>query len=156
MIQAPQNSPKEVPPRSTLSPSPVKNTPSAASDNVTQTGKADYVKYSFPGPLPPHIAKKIEIDQATGCWIWTGPTLPNPKAPQFRYPVVTAGMGANSTLVHRYIYKLLHGMIPRGLELDHVICRNTMCVNDAHQELVTHQENCRRRKHSGPRKGGRP
>jgi hypothetical protein len=43
-------------------------------------------------------------------------------------------------LPHRVFYELANGPIPKGLEADH-LCRNTLCVNPDHIELVTHREN---------------
>ena len=41
---------------------------------------------------------------------------------------------------HRFAYKLLVGEIPVGYDLDH-LCRVRHCVNPAHLEPVTRQEN---------------
>lgn len=40
----------------------------------------------------------------------------------------------------RLSYELAYGKIPKGLELDHT-CHNPKCINPAHLEAVTHQEN---------------
>ena len=44
---------------------------------------------------------------------------------------------------HRFFYEHHVGPIPAGLQLDH-LCRNTRCVNPAHLEAVTQEENIRR------------
>jgi hypothetical protein len=44
---------------------------------------------------------------------------------------------------YRVAYILLVGPIPEGLQLDH-LCRVASCVNPAHLEPVTQQENIRR------------
>ncbi len=46
---------------------------------------------------------------------------------------------------HRWSYEHYVGLIPDGLELDH-LCRNQSCVNPEHLEAVTHRENIRRGK----------
>lgn len=45
--------------------------------------------------------------------------------------------------VHRYVYELTGGMIPEGLDLDH-LCRVRPCCNPSHMEPVTRGENQRR------------
>lgn len=50
----------------------------------------------------------------------------------------------NRTLrAHRFSYELAVGPIPEGLQLDH-LCRVRLCVNPAHLEAVTQEENQRR------------
>ena len=44
---------------------------------------------------------------------------------------------------HRAMYEVVVGPIPDGLQLDH-LCRNRACINPAHLEPVTLQENLRR------------
>lgn len=69
------------------------------------------------------------------CWEWQG-------------GVTTAGYGLvqfyrHKWYVHRLAYCLLVGPIPDNLTIDH-LCRNRICVNPAHLDLVTRQENTRR------------
>lgn len=44
---------------------------------------------------------------------------------------------------HRVAWELIHGVVPHGMELDH-LCRNRACINVDHLEPVTHAENMRR------------
>jgi hypothetical protein len=46
-------------------------------------------------------------------------------------------------VAHKFAYETLVGLVPQGLELDH-LCRNTSCVNPDHLEPITHEENMRR------------
>ncbi len=41
---------------------------------------------------------------------------------------------------HRVTYQLMRGPIPESMQLDH-LCRNRLCVNPFHLEIVTSQEN---------------
>jgi hypothetical protein len=73
-------------------------------------------------------------DNPDACWTWTG--------------YGTQGYGQHftngtKTYAHRYAYELTHGPIPDGLVLDH-LCRNRLCVNPAHMQVVTLAENARR------------
>lgn len=43
-------------------------------------------------------------------------------------------------LAHRWAYEYFVGPIPEGLTIDH-LCRNRLCCNPAHLEVVTQREN---------------
>lgn len=71
-----------------------------------------------------------------GCWLWTGKLNRDGYAQMNAYG--QKGMGA-----HRVSYVMNVGPIPEGLQLDH-LCRVRHCVNPAHLEPVTNEENMRR------------
>lgn len=81
-------------------------------------------KYQIvPGPLE------------TPCWLWTDylnvEGYGRLRVEDRPYPA------------HRFSYETFVGPIAGGLEPDH-LCRNRACVNYAHLELVSHQENMAR------------
>lgn len=83
-----------------------------------------------PERIPASIWSRIQI--INGCWVWTGRLNRNGYGRvwwQGREPVV-----------HRVVWELLIGPIPKGLVLDH-LCRNRACCNPGHLEPVTQREN---------------
>jgi len=75
-----------------------------------------------------YVEKSLDPE---ACWIWRGSTL--------------RGYGKHHTegktyIAHRFAWMLEHGEISLGKDLHH-ICGNRSCVNPAHLELLTHQEN---------------
>lgn len=54
--------------------------------------------------------------------------------------------GRGVELVHRYVYELEHGAIPKGMHIDH-ICHNPSCSNIKHLRLTTPGQNVQN--HSG-------
>ena len=92
------------------------------------------------GPDETRWLAKVEV-QSPGCWVWqTG--LSNGYG--------SYSPGGKSKQAHIYVYELLVGPVPEGLELDH-LCRVTACVNPDHLEPVTHLVNVHRGA-SGPGK----
>lgn len=49
-------------------------------------------------------------------------------------------MAGKMIMVHRVIWQQANGLIPEGLQIDH-ICRNTRCCNVEHLRVVTPGEN---------------
>lgn len=71
-----------------------------------------------------------------GCWEWTG----GQRVPGYG----TLKMGSKNILAHRYAYYWYHGEpVPNDMVVDH-LCRNSLCVNPLHLEIVTHAENTKR------------
>ena len=70
-----------------------------------------------------------------GCWRWLGAKTGN------GYGQVC--VSGRSWLVHRFLYEQECGVIPEGMQIDH-LCRTRHCVNPEHLEVVTPGENLRR------------
>jgi hypothetical protein len=81
------------------------------------------------------IARHIEIDAETGCWLWQA-SLTNNGYGRVR-------VDKCEWKAHRYSFAVHRGPIPEGLDLDH-LCRVRNCVNPDHLEPVTRAENLRR------------
>lgn len=65
------------------------------------------------------------------CWLWARYIRPD-------------GYGEwGHKLAHRRLYEILVGVIPEGLQIDH-LCRVRHCVNPSHLEVVTLQVNVSR------------
>lgn len=88
-------------------------------------------KVDLGGPPPSRPWAPI----TTGCWLWEGHVGSDGYGSAFN---VT---GQHDRAVpHRIAYELLVGLIPEGLQLDH-LCRVRNCVNPDHLEPVTAKEN---------------
>lgn len=83
------------------------------------------------------FAAKVRVDPETGCHVWAGGKQSSGYG-AFKF-------GEHMGLAHRYAWEVVHGAIPLDKEIDHT-CRNKVCVNVAHLEVVEHHENMRRAK----------
>ena len=82
--------------------------------------------------------ERFQPEPNSGCWLWTA-------GMNGRYPnlwVEGKHVGA-----HRFSYEQTYGLVPEGLELDH-LCNTPFCVNPQHLRAVTHKENVLRGKGS--------
>ncbi len=84
-------------------------------------------KVNKSGPMPLHG------DVPGPCWQWTAGKIPSGYG---SFHVARMSRAAS----HRYAWEVLRGPIPDGLTLDH-LCRNKLCVNPEHIEVVTRGEN---------------
>lgn len=90
------------------------------------------------------VYEKVIIERGmldTPCHIWQGPTSGS-KGRGKNYPRMY--LDGQTVAVHKVMWTNEHGYIPGKKTLDH-LCRNRLCINHAHLELVTNKENNRRR-----------
>lgn len=86
-------------------------------------------------PLEVRFWTKVDVSRGpTACWLWTGALTDRGYGVRFRLD------NGEREAPHRIAFSLLVGPIPDGLQLDH-LCRTRACVNPAHLEPVTCQEN---------------
>jgi hypothetical protein len=76
--------------------------------------------------------RRVDRSGENGCWNWTGSLTPGGYG--------RLRVDGLRPAAHRFSYELHIGLIPDGLQLDH-LCRNRRCVNPAHLEPVTAREN---------------
>ena len=73
--------------------------------------------------IPSPVSKYAKVDES-GCWLWTSAV--NREGYGYKQ---RRNAGRHQTLMaHRWVYELLKGQIPPGLEIDHT-CRVRRCVN---------------------------
>lgn len=83
-------------------------------------------------PLIDRLERHTQRIPIAGCWVWDG-------ASDYQgYGRIN--IDGRTMLAHRASYELHVGLIPAGLEIDH-LCRNPSCINPAHLEPVTRKVN---------------
>lgn len=75
----------------------------------------------------------------TPCWEWQGGHVQSTGGKYGRISV-----DSSMELTHRVIWSCFHGFIPRKKQIDH-LCKNTICCNPDHLELVTNRQNQKRK-----------
>jgi hypothetical protein len=97
----------------------------------------------------PKVEKSGPVPEIAGwargcCWTWTGGgnVSNGGRYGQFMLSCVLRHPPTPRVTVkaHRFAWEERNGPLPTGLHLDH-LCRNTLCVNPDHLEMVTPREN---------------
>lgn len=89
---------------------------------------------SIPGPLD------------TDCLIWQGADSGNGRGGG--YPRMS--LDGATVAVHRVVWVNHNGYIPPKKQIDHR-CKNRMCVNEEHLQMVTHRKNQKLKGKNGKR-----
>jgi len=74
-----------------------------------------------------------KIKKVNNCWIWQDKSINTSGYAQIK-------IQKKQVLVHRLSYELFNGKLEKNLVIDH-LCRNKLCINPDHLELVTRKEN---------------
>ncbi len=85
---------------------------------------------TWASPLERFLRKIQPIE--SGCWLWQGALNGSGYG--------RLGVDYHLVRAHRFSYEHFIGLIPSGMEPDH-LCRNRACVNPDHLELVTSRQN---------------
>ena len=88
--------------------------------------------------MPFYLPKNPYFISANGCWYWDGTRRGG-------YGLKWCPIEKRMIQASRYMYEKHVGPIPTGMHLDH-LCKNRICVNPAHLEPVSNQENAQRGK----------
>ena len=86
--------------------------------------------------MPGRFWSKVDKRPECGCWVWTGCLVKG----YGMFHVTDKG----PTYAHRFSWEMLVGVIPDGMQLDH-ICHRPSCVNPGHMRLATQAENAKNR-----------
>lgn len=80
------------------------------------------------------FAQRLELDEETGCWNWTGAKT--------RDGYGNLKRGGKSFSAHRYVFEKLVGPIPKGTCVLHS-CDNPACCNPDHLRTGSAKDNIR-------------
>jgi hypothetical protein len=84
--------------------------------------------------MNPRLASRLAVVEGGPCWLFSGAINSS------GYGTLTDG--ERLVLAHRMAYEDAHGPIGDDLTVNH-LCRNRLCCNPQHLEVVTRAENTR-------------
>lgn len=76
----------------------------------------------------------------TPCWIWQLGTSGNGRGGGYG----RIKLNGQTAAAHKVSFVNAYGYVPSSKQIDHK-CRNRLCVNPEHLEMVSHKENQKRR-----------
>lgn len=82
--------------------------------------------------------EQYAVDRKTGCWIWQRACKGKEVSRGGGYGCFR--MRGKMIGAHVFAYERKHGKVPRGMHVMH-LCHNTKCVNPAHLQTGTNEEN---------------
>lgn len=93
---------------------------------------------SYTTPMKDSLALRFwaKVEKTDTCWLWTGTT-------HHGYGAIKVGNTMRKA--HRIALDFASRPVSEGYEVDH-LCRNRSCVRPDHLDIVTRQENNRRRR----------
>lgn len=86
------------------------------------------------------IMSRVSVDPETECWVWTGPTSGAGRGGGYG----RMSLDGQTVAVHIVSFTHFYGYVPGKKQIDHK-CRNRLCCNPTHLEMVTHKQNQKRR-----------
>lgn len=85
----------------------------------------------------------VQVDAKTGCWNWMGGTSGSGRGGGYGRICISGHTAATHIVSYTHFY----GYIPSKKQIDH-LCKNRLCCNPTHLEMVTHKQNQRRKRKS--------
>ena len=105
-----------------------------------------------------HIAQRIfdnvnvrDAGYETPCWVWTMADSGGGRGGG--YPRIK--LNSRTCAAHIVSFVNVHGYVPANKQIDHK-CRNRLCVNPDHLEMVSPKLNARRREEANGRRRKQP
>ena len=101
--------------------------------------REEIIKRVFSRVVPKEMGYMID-DLSSPCFIWQGGDSGTGRGGGYG----RMSLGSQTVATHIVVYTHFYGYIPGKKQVDHK-CRNRLCCNPLHLELVSPKTNCKRR-----------